>query len=133
MEGRGPSAALLVFRARQGGLSKMLSARPLRTLIAAVAIATWAAAAEAGDPASGRALASACSACHGLDGLSRRPDAPSIAGQVAFYMIDQLKKYRSGARTHPVMNIVAEGLSDEDIADLVAYYSGIKITVEIPE
>ena len=88
---------------------------------------------QAGDPASGRDLASACLTCHGLDGLSRRPDAPNIAGQIDIYMIDQLKKYRSGARTHPVMNIVAGGLSDEDIADLAAYYSGIKITVEIPE
>ncbi len=111
----------------------MARARPLRTLFAAAAMTTSVAPVQAGDPASGRDLASACSACHGLDGLSRRPDAPNIAGQIDIYMIDQLKKYRSGARTHPVMSIVAGGLSDEDIADLVAYYSGIKITVEIPE
>jgi cytochrome c553 len=89
--------------------------------------------AQAGDPAAGRTLARACSACHGLDGLSRRPDAPNIAGQIDIYMIDQLKKYRSGARKHPVMNVVAKGLSDQAIADLTTYYASIKVTVEVPE
>ena len=68
-----------------------------------------------------------------MDGLSRRPDAPHIAGQNAFYLREQLVKYRSGQRMHPVMNVVAKTLSDADIDDLVAYYSNIKITVEVPE
>ena len=89
--------------------------------------------ATAGDPAAGRKKAAACRTCHGMDGLSRRPDAPHIAGQNAFYLREQLVKYRSGQRMHPVMNVVAKTLSDADIDDLVAYYSNIKITVEVPE
>jgi cytochrome c553 len=87
----------------------------------------------AGDPLSGKVKARACIPCHGKDGLSKRPDTPNIAGQNPFYMDQQLKKYRSGERPDPAMNVVASSLSDEEIADLVAYYAAIKITVEIPE
>lgn len=85
------------------------------------------------DRVAGRTKAVACQVCHGMDGVSRQPDAPNIAGQNAFYMREQLIKYRSGARAHPVMNIIAGNLSDSDIDDLAAYYASIKITVEIPE
>jgi hypothetical protein len=47
--------------------------------------------------------------------------------------IAQLRKYRSGERTHEIINIVARTPSDEDIDNLVAYYSGLRITVEAPE
>ncbi len=75
--------------------------------------------AQAQDRAGGRTKAVACQVCHGMDGVSRQPDAPNIAGQNAFYMREQLIKYRSGARAHPVMNIIAGNLSDSDIDDLV--------------
>ncbi len=89
--------------------------------------------ATAGELAAGREKAAACRPCHGMHGLSRQPNAPHIAGQNDFYMREQLGKYRSGQRVHPVMNVVAKELSDADIDDLVAYYSSIKITVEVPE
>jgi cytochrome c553 len=82
------------------------------------------------DPAAGRQKATPCRPCHGLDGLSRRPDAPNIAGQVEMYLRDQLRKYRSGERPHPVMSVVTRGLSDSDIEDLAAFYAGIRIHVE---
>ncbi len=88
--------------------------------------------AEAGDPAAGREKAAACRTCHGLDGLSRQPDAPHIAGQVAVYLRDQLAKYRSGERAHPVMGVIAQQLSDADIEDLAAYYASLKLSVETP-
>lgn len=46
------------------------------------------------------------------------------------YLRNQLGKYRSGERPHPVMSIVAKGLSDSDIADLAAFYARIRIRVE---
>jgi cytochrome c553 len=109
-----------------------------RTIVALIvtggaAAALAAPALAAGDPAEGKVKARACIACHGKDGLSTRPDAPHIAGQVAMYLREQLLKYRSGERTHAEMNIVAGGLSDADIDDLTAYYSSIEITVELPE
>jgi cytochrome c553 len=84
----------------------------------------------AGDPDAGRQKAAACRPCHGLDGMSRRPDSPHIAGQIDMYLQEQLRKYRSGERPHPVMGVVTQGLSDSDIDDLAAFYSGIRIRVE---
>lgn len=88
--------------------------------------------AAAGDPAVGRQKAAACRTCHGLDGLSRQPDAPHIAGQIATYLRDQLVRYRSGERAHPVMGVIAKQLSDADIEDIAAYYASIKLRVELP-
>jgi len=95
---------------------------------------SWSASgAWAGDRTAGRDKAAACQACHGLDGLSRRPDAPHISGQSAIYLRAQLRAYRSGKRTHEVMSVVARDLTDADIDDLTAHYSSIKVTVEVPE
>jgi len=102
-------------------------------LVAVAVFVTGDGASHAGDVAAGREKAKACSVCHGMDGLSRRPDAPHIAGQSEIYMRNQLEKYRSQQRIHPEMNIVANDLSDDDISDLVAYYSGMTVTVEIPQ
>lgn len=89
--------------------------------------------AAAGDPAAGRKKAGQCQTCHGLDGLSQQPDAPTIAGDSAMYLEKQLKAFRSGARSDPRMSIVAEGLSDQDIADLAAYYATIEVTAKVPQ
>ena len=88
------------------------------------------AAAMAGDAGAGRQKAASCRPCHGLDGMSRRPDAPHIGGQIEIYLRDQLRKYRSGERPHPVMSIVTRELSDSDIDDLAAFYSHIRVRVE---
>ncbi len=87
----------------------------------------------AGDLEAGRVKAKACAVCHGIDGLGKRPDMPNLAGQNELYMAEQLRRYRSGRRAHPEMNVVSEGLSDQDIDDLARYYAAIKITVELPK
>lgn len=46
------------------------------------------------------------------------------------YLRDQLRKYRSGERPHPVMGVVTQGLSDSDIEDLAAFYAGIRVRIE---
>ena len=86
-----------------------------------------------GDPAAGRGKTRACLTCHGVDGMSRVPDAPNLAGQIEMYLARQLRDYRSGKRTHQIMSIVAKNLSDEDIDDLAAWYASIKITVKLPD
>ena len=83
----------------------------------------------AGDLKEGRAKALMCQACHGLDGLSKVPDAPNIAGQTEPYIVAQLQAYKSGARKNEVMSVVAPPLSDKDIEDLAAYFSAIEIAV----
>jgi cytochrome c553 len=84
---------------------------------------------SAGDVKAGRAKALMCQACHGLDGLSKVPDAPSIAGQTEPYVVAQLQAYKSGARKNEAMSVVAPSLSDTDIEDLAAYFSAIEINV----
>jgi cytochrome c553 len=84
---------------------------------------------SAGDVKAGRAKALMCQACHGLDGLSKVPDAPNIAGQTEPYIAAQLQAYKSGARKNDAMSVVAPSLSDTDIEDLAAYFSAIEISV----
>ncbi len=88
--------------------------------------------AAAQDLAAGRIKAQACAVCHGTSGLSTQPDAPHRAGQPALYLAAQLRAYRSGARRHEVMAVMAKPLSDADIADLAAWYSAIEVKVSLP-
>lgn len=81
---------------------------------------------------SGQQKAQACAVCHGPLGLSHAPDAPHLAGQPALYVAAQLKAYRSGARKHEVMSVMAKPLSDEDIADLSAWFAAIRIEAAPP-
>jgi cytochrome c553 len=88
---------------------------------------------NAGDVKAGRTKALMCLACHGIDGLSKVPDAPNIAGQTEPYLVAQLQAYKSAARKNDAMSVVAPSLSDKDIEDLAAYFSAIEIkVVKIP-
>ncbi len=89
--------------------------------------------AQAADPALGKQKAKMCQTCHGIDGLARIPTAPHIAGESRVYIVTQLKAFRSGARTHEIMSLIAKDLSDEDIENLAAWYSSIEIEVRIPQ
>ena len=96
-------------------------------------LAASASVAAAGDVKAGRAKAMMCQACHGLDGLSKTPDAPNIAGQTEPYLVAQLQAFKSGARKNDAMSVVAQSLSDKDTEDLAAYFSAIEIkVVKIP-
>jgi cytochrome c553 len=72
----------------------------------------------------GKALAKNCVACHGETGIAGNPAWPSIAGQKTDYLANALKAFRAGLRKDPMMAGVVRGLSDTDIANLAAYYSG---------
>jgi cytochrome c553 len=84
------------------------------------------------DLAAGRSKAQACAVCHGALGLSAQPDAPHLAGQPALYLAAQLRAYRSGARKHEVMAVMARPLSDADINDLAAWYAAIEVKATAP-
>ncbi len=83
----------------------------------------------AGDVKAGRTKALMCQACHGLDGLSKAPDAPNIAAQIEPYIVAQLQAFKSGARKNDAMSVVTPSLSDTDIEDLAAYFSAIEINI----
>lgn len=78
--------------------------------------------AHAGDAEAGKAKSATCAACHGADGNSMAPTFPKIAGQGERYLIKQIKDIRGGNRQVPSMAPFVAGLSDEDIADLAAYF-----------
>jgi len=81
----------------------------------------------------GRAKAeAACSLCHGRIGVATLPNAPNLAGQQAIYVSEQLRNYRSGKRQNEVMNMIAKQLTDSEIAQISAWFSSIKVTVEAP-
>lgn len=93
----------------------------------------WAQDAPAGDSAAGRKIASGiCQSCHGLDGLAKMPEMPTIAGSDAAYLLRQLEAYRSGERKNEMMSAVAPMLDDRKMADAAAYYAGIKVSAEPP-
>jgi len=80
----------------------------------------------AGDAAAGKAKAGMCAACHGAAGISAIPMYPNLAGQKEAYLAKQLKDFKSGARKDPVMAPMAMALNDEDVANIAAYYAGLK-------
>ncbi len=81
---------------------------------------------EAGDAKAGEEKSGLCAGCHGADGISLAPDIPNLAGQKEAYLIKAIKDYRSNKRKNPMMNSMAANLSDEDIADLAAFFSRLK-------
>jgi cytochrome c553 len=80
----------------------------------------------AGDAAAGKAKAGTCAGCHGPNGISANPLWPNLAGQKDAYLAKQLKAFRDGTRTDPVMSPMAKPLSDADIENLAAYFSSLK-------
>jgi cytochrome c553 len=89
--------------------------------------------AHAADVRAGRAkVAGVCQACHGMDGLSKNPEAPNLAGQIENYLAKALVEYRSEVRKNETMNIVAKELSDADVANIAAYYASIQVDVIPP-
>ena len=110
---------------------RFLSLLPASALAMTWVLAT--SAAHAGDAAAGKIKAQMCAVCHGLDGIGKNPLVPNLAGESPIYITKQLKAFRSGERKHEQMSIIAAGLSDDDIANLAAWYSGLKVTVEMPK
>ncbi|MGS1007171.1 MULTISPECIES: c-type cytochrome [Achromobacter] len=101
--------------------------------LASCAIAGQSVAADAavvGNVQNARDKVSMCIGCHGIEGYKATfPElyhVPMIAGQNAKYIETALNEYKKGARSHPTMDAIAGSLSDQDIADLAAYYSNLK-------
>ncbi len=101
----------------------------MKKILLASAIVTMAfssASMAAGDAAAGQAKSGICTACHNADGNSMVPMYPKLAGQHATYLENAIKAYRDGQRTGgnaAIMSPMVKGLSDQDIANLAAYYS----------
>lgn len=81
----------------------------------------------AGDASAGEEKSQTCVACHGADGIGTAPENPNLAGQVPGYIADQLARFKSGQREDAVMAGMSAGLSEQDMADLDAYYSSMEV------
>lgn len=80
---------------------------------------------QAADIEAGKGKSAPCVACHGANGISNNPEWPNLAGQKEKYLAMQLTAFRDGQRQNPLMSPMAKPLSDEDIANLAAYYSSL--------
>ena len=80
----------------------------------------------AGDVDAGRSKAASCSGCHGVNGVSANPLWPNLAGQKRAYLAKQLKAFRDGSRSDPMMTPMAKPLTDADIENLAAYYANLE-------
>lgn len=78
-----------------------------------------------GDAAAGASKAALCAACHGGDGKGTQDTFPNLAGQGAGYIAKQLAEFKSGTRANAVMLGMAAALSEQDMADLGAYYESL--------
>ena len=106
----------------------------LRILL--VLAASWVQAANAqqpalvGDPKAAHKKVQMCEGCHGIPGYrTAYPDVyavPKLGGQQAAYLVRALQAYKSGERTHPSMRGIAAGMSEQDMADMAAYYGAAK-------
>ncbi|NIP72486.1 MAG: cytochrome c4 [Gammaproteobacteria bacterium] len=99
----------------------MNSAFAVLALVAALGVC--ASAQAAGDPAAGKEKAAPCAGCHGPDGNSGVPNFPKLAGQHESYLLKQLKEFKSGVRKNQIMSGQVAGLSEQDMADLAAFYA----------
>ena len=82
----------------------------------------------AGNPENGQQLSEGCQGCHGADGNSPVGMWPSLAGQAPNYLIKQINDFKSGARKNETMEPMVAALTDQEIADISAYFSSQKAT-----
>jgi cytochrome c553 len=98
-------------------------------IAALVVLGAFGTAQAAGDAAAGKNKAAVCAGCHGADGNSMVPTFPKLAGQHASYLAKQLAEFKAGGRTDPTMGPMAMPLSDQDVADVSAYFASQKVAI----
>ncbi|MGF1615218.1 MAG: c-type cytochrome [Gammaproteobacteria bacterium] len=81
----------------------------------------------AGDAAAGKIKAQSCLGCHGIPGyFNAYPSyrVPKVGGQHPEYVVAALKAYKAGERPHATMRAQASSLTEQDMADIAAYFAG---------
>lgn len=96
-------------------------------IVSAIALAFVAAgpAQAGGDAAAGQTLSKKCAACHGKEGEGKK-DNPKLAGMEEDAFVQAMADYKSGKKENKSMNRTAKKLSDEDVANLAAFYHSLK-------
>ncbi|WP_394559966.1 c-type cytochrome [Aquipseudomonas alcaligenes] len=105
----------------------------LVSLLLSLGVSVAAQAADAGkivgDAEAGKAKTAVCAACHGADGNSAAPNFPKLAGQGERYLLKQMHDIKGGKRTVLEMTGLLTNLSDQDMADIAAYFSSQQMSV----
>lgn len=83
-----------------------------------------------GDPEAGKQKAVTCGACHGADGNSAVPSFPKLAGLGEKYLLQQTQYIRDGVRYVAAMAGQVDNMSDQDLADIAAYYTAMPRSIE---
>lgn len=91
-----------------------------------VAGAAFSAPTLAHEPSYTGMLANTCNGCHGTDGHSAGPNMPNLGGVPPGYIIDQMKRFKSGERSSTIMGRLAKAYSDDEIAAMASFYSAHK-------
>ena len=102
----------------------MMREMMLGTLVLCLSAASHA----AGNAEAGKIKASTCMGCHGIPGYTNvypTYHVPRLGGQNADYIVAALTEYKTGQRSHKTMQAQAASLSDQDMADIAAYLSGL--------
>jgi cytochrome c553 len=95
-------------------------------VLAVLGLALTHSALAAGNAAAGKTKSAACAGCHGPDGNSANPLWPKLAGQDAQYLAKQLHDFKTGKHKDPMMTPFAASLSEQDMADIAAYFASQK-------
>ena len=115
----------------------MLVRNTLRTLVFLLGCGLMATVQAAGiikgDAAAGEAKAVTCGACHGVDGNSAVPNFPKLAGLGEKYLLKQMKDIRDGRRPVAAMAGQVDNMTDQDLADIAAFYDAKERTSEMAD
>lgn len=121
----------LILSAAMGCAMAIMSSAPATVLAAPASNVAWTGEMRqlvaSGDSARGQQLAASCAACHGAQGVSEIPDYPHLAGQLATYTYKQLRDYQDHTRAPSMMGALVATLSDQDMADLAAWYASLPL------
>jgi cytochrome c553 len=99
--------------------------KKLVSIVSILCLSLFAVASHAGDAEAGKAKSVTCAACHGGEGISPTGTWPNLAGQKEQYLLAQLKAFKDGTRVNAQMAPMVAGLSDDDMANLAAYYASL--------
>jgi cytochrome c553 len=114
-------AASVTLRMRQ-----ICSFRPVRAAVLALLALPGMSVHAGGSADAGKAKATVCAACHGVDGNSLNPEWPSLAGQHETYILKSLKAFKGGTRKNVLMVGQVAALTEQDMQDLATYFAGEK-------
>jgi cytochrome c553 len=81
--------------------------------------------AQAADAQAGKAKSAACGGCHGANGEGVGPN-PALVGKSEAQLVQAMKDYKSGARNNAIMKGMVASFSDDDMANVAAYYASLK-------